>query len=117
MHRTLKVCDKIVVSATRRLREKKFKFGVKVPRNLKHAKKLDDDNGNTLWVDALKLEMVNLSCGLHSLDDDEPTPVGWTRASGHIIWDVKMDFTRKARWVKDGHRTPDLESSTFAGVV
>ena len=28
-----------------------------------------------------------------------------------------MDFTRKARWVKDGHKTPEFESSTFAGVV
>ena len=36
---------------------------------------------------------------------------------GHIIFDVKMDFTRKTRWVKDGHKTPDLETSSFAGVV
>ena len=28
-----------------------------------------------------------------------------------------MDFTRKARWVKDGHRTPDPKTSTYAGVV
>ena len=28
-----------------------------------------------------------------------------------------MDFTRKARWVLDGHRTPDPIGSTSAGVV
>ena len=28
-----------------------------------------------------------------------------------------MDFTRKARWVKDGHRTPDPTTSNYAGVV
>ena len=28
-----------------------------------------------------------------------------------------MDFTRKARWVKDGHKTADIVSSSFAGVV
>ena len=28
-----------------------------------------------------------------------------------------MDFTRKARWVKDGHKTEDIVSSSFAGVV
>ena len=28
-----------------------------------------------------------------------------------------MDLTRKARWVKDGHRTPTPASSTYAGVV
>jgi len=38
-------------------------------------------------------------------------------SSGHLVFDVKMDFTRKTRWVKDDHRTPDLTNSTFAGVV
>ncbi len=28
-----------------------------------------------------------------------------------------MDFTRKARWVKDGHKTPDPKSLSFAGVL
>ena len=28
-----------------------------------------------------------------------------------------MDFTRKYRWVKDGHQTPYPESSSYAGVV
>eukprot|EP00957_Ditylum_brightwellii_P040423 3059166-Ditylum_brightwellii.AAC.1 len=28
-----------------------------------------------------------------------------------------MDFTRKARWVLDGHKTPDPDGSTYAGVV
>jgi hypothetical protein len=36
---------------------------------------------------------------------------------GHLVFDVKMDFTRKVRWVKDGHRTIDPDWSTYAGVV
>ena len=28
-----------------------------------------------------------------------------------------MDFTRKARWVKDGYKDPDLTTLSFAGVV
>ena len=28
-----------------------------------------------------------------------------------------MDFTRKARWVRDGHNSPDSTTSSFAGVV
>ena len=28
-----------------------------------------------------------------------------------------MTLECKARWVKDGHRTPELEHSTFAGVT
>ena len=28
-----------------------------------------------------------------------------------------MDLTRKARWVKDRHRSPDLTASAYAGIV
>ena len=28
-----------------------------------------------------------------------------------------MDFSRKARWVLDGHKTPDPVGSKYAGVV
>jgi hypothetical protein len=34
-----------------------------------------------------------------------------------LIFDVKMDITQKARWVKDGHRTPDAITPSYAGVV
>ena len=51
------------------------------------------------------------------LEDHENVPVSWTKASGHLIWDVKMDFTRKARWVKDVHRTADPLGINYAGVV
>ena len=42
---------------------------------------------------------------------------GRTVATGHLIWDMKIDFTWKVRWVLDGHKTPDPIGSTFAGVV
>jgi hypothetical protein len=51
------------------------------------------------------------------LEDGKNAPQGYTKASGHIIWDLTMDFTRKARWVLDGHKLPTPEGSTYAGVV
>ena len=33
------------------------------------------------------------------------------------MFDAKIEFTRKARWFNDGHRTPDPETSSYAGVV
>eukprot|EP00957_Ditylum_brightwellii_P018850 1416957-Ditylum_brightwellii.AAC.1 len=45
------------------------------------------------------------------------TPVGWNMVTGHIIFGAKMDFMRKARWVLDGHKTPDSVESTYAGVI
>ena len=51
------------------------------------------------------------------LDEGAHAPHGWKQVTGHLVWDVKMDFTRKARWVLDGHKTPDPIGSTYAGVV
>ena len=38
------------------------------------------------------------------LEDGESLPSGWMNSSGHIIFDVKMDFTRKARNIEDSVR-------------
>ena len=78
---------------------------------------IDTKNGNQLWRDALAKEMKNVGVAFDVLEDHQRVPVGWTKASGHLIWDVKMDFTRKARWVKDGHQTANPIGSNYAGVV
>ncbi len=61
--------------------------------------------------------MGNVCFAFDILGQNAKTPPGWFKASGHIIFDVKMDFTRKVHWVKDGHKTPDLKTSSLAGVV
>lgn len=93
------------------------KSGIKVPATIKEAITLDKRNGNTLWQDTIAKEMSNVSIAFEILDDDQPIPDRWKPSSGHIVFDVKMDFTRKARWVKDGHKTPDPKTTTYAGVV
>ena len=35
----------------------------------------------------------------------------------YMVFDVQMTLERKARWVKDGHKTPEPEWSTYVGVV
>ena len=49
--------------------------------------------------------------------DGERVPPAYSEALGHVVFDVKMDFTRKARFVKNGHLNPDPIDSNFAGVV
>ena len=51
------------------------------------------------------------------LDEGAHAPHGWKQVTGHLVWDVKMDFTRKTRWVLNGHKTRDPIGSTYAGVV
>ena len=114
---TLRRRNAILSSVKARVRKKTHKYGIEVPTSVAHAKELDRINGNTLWIDALKLEMHNVGIAFEVLECGERAPEGWKRASGHIIWDLKMDFTRKARWVLDGHKLPTPEGSTYAGVV
>ena len=35
----------------------------------------------------------------------------------YLVFDVRMHSQSKARWVKNGHKTPDPETSNYAGVV
>ena len=36
------------------------KFGVNIPKSVQEAKAFDEDNGNTLWWDAICKEMNNI---------------------------------------------------------
>ena len=114
---TLRKGDGIVAAVNRRVQRATHKYGIKVPRTVDEALKLDKENKNDLWEKAIKKEMANVHAAFDILEDNENLPVGYSKATCHIIFDVKMDFTRKARYVKDGHKTPDPEGSTYAGVV
>ena len=93
------------------------KYGVEIPRTIKEAMNIDAKNGDTQWHDAIEKEMGNLKVAFDILENDEHLPPGWTKASGHLVFDVRMTLERKARWVKDGHKTPEPDHSTYAGVV
>ena len=114
---TLKQRDRIIASVNARARKVTHKYGHEVPFTLDDAKRIDAANGNDLWAKAVQKEMPNVLVAFEILEDDQPIPVGWQLSSGHLVFDIKMDFTRKARWVKDGHKTPTPTESNYAGVV
>jgi hypothetical protein len=47
----------------------------------------------------------------------EPSLNGFQEIRCHVIFDVKMDFTRKARFVAGGHTTNTPGSITSSSVV
>jgi hypothetical protein len=100
-----------------RFQKKSHKFGIELPTSINHARELGRINENNLWMEALQKETFNIGIAFEVLDDGASAPKGWSKVTGHIIWDVKMDFTRKARWVLDGHKQADPERCTYAGVV
>ena len=113
----IKEREVILAAVKNWMRRMMHKYGVEIPRDVKHAYEIDARNGNALWRDALKKEMYNVRVAFEILDEGVHAPHGWKQVTGHLVWDVKMDFTRKARWVLDGHKTPDPIGSTYAGVV
>ena len=113
----LKKKDTIISKVKSRLTQKTHKYGIEVPRNIHEALRLDEDSKTSFWRDAVKKEMRNVSVAFSFLEDDERLPIDAREIGVHLIFDVKMDLTRKARLVAGGHRTPDPIDTTYAGVV
>ena len=65
--------------------------------SIAHAKQLYTKNGNIYCQDAISKEMANVGIAFAIQYEVVKTPPDWIKASGHLIFDVKMDFTRKAR--------------------
>ena len=61
--------------------------------------------------------MYNVGVAFEVLEEESQVLKGWNKGTGHLVWDVKMYFTHKVRWVLDGHNTLDLVESTYTGVV
>ena len=114
---TIRKRDAIISQVRARAKKTTHKYGVELPTSVEHAYELDRKNGNTLWRDAIKKEMHDAAVAFQILDESESLPVGYKKATGHMVFDVKMTFQRKARWVLDGHKTPKPQGSTYAGVV
>ena len=61
--------------------------------------------------------MGNVSVAFKVLEDGKIPSAAHKKVPFHMIYDIKMDFTRKARLVAEGCRTPNPFTSTYAGVV
>ena len=102
------------------------KFGIRLPKTVAEALRFDKENGNTYWADAMSKEMGKAKVSFNPMDGCTPEQVrankidelrGFQEIKCHIVFDVKMDFTRKARFVAGGHTTEAPNSLTYSSVV
>jgi len=115
---TLKKKIRILKAVKSRIVDKTSNYGVKLPKTVKEALNLDEINGNTFWADAISKEMKNVSVAFDFLDPNANTPPGYTFMPCRLIFDVKMDFTHKARYVAQScFAENNISGSTYAGVV
>ena len=109
--------DTILSKLKARIRKTSHKYGIEIPKSVKHANEIDIRNSNTFCVDAIAKDMTEVGIAFKVLEDGNVASINWKKFTGHLVWGFKMDFTRKARWVLNGHKTRDPIGSTYAGVV
>ena len=114
---TLKKRDFIISAIHAQFIWQDYKFGIKVPANIKEARALDLENGDGFWKRSVEKEMKNIRVAFGLLEDGSRAPVGYQRIPCMLIYDVKMDFTWKTRLVAGGHVTQPPAILTYASVV
>ncbi len=108
----------LVHGRTTRYLKRTHKFGIEIPKTFKEALALDRKNGNTLWADAIAMEMREVHIAFNILPDGSSVPIGYQKIPCHMIFDVKMkDFRQKARLVAGGHLSKAPATITYASVV
>ena len=99
--------------------QRTHKYGIRIPKSIEEAKAIDEENGNTLWMDAIRMEMANVMMAFDEIDDPSKLGKEFNEITGHLIFDVKLgeNFRRKARWVADCHKTSAPSAVTYSTVV
>ena len=103
----------------------RYQHGFQVPKDYNDAIRLDKENGNTHWQDAMDLELSQIheykvfkDTGKAQFQNGKVvTPDGFQKIRVHFVYAVKHDGRFKARLVADGHLTKEPVESIYSGVV
>jgi hypothetical protein len=106
----------IILSQTRFLRPQ-YKYGICVLRNIEETIKFDLEYGNIFWETAIAKEIMNVRVAFKFLEPCKKPAPGYKKIQLSMIFDIKMDFTRKARLVAVGHLTDQPSCLTYSLVV
>jgi hypothetical protein len=80
--------------------------------------KLDKENYNILWQDAVRKDMKNIIIAFEILNGEESVPPTYQEILCHMIFDVKMeDFRCNERCVAGGHTTDTPHAMPYESVV
>jgi Reverse transcriptase (RNA-dependent DNA polymerase) len=114
----LKQHDRIIAAVNKRYHKRQFKFGFEMPKTVKHALEIDKENGNTLWQEAIALEMEAVRIAFKILHGEDAVPPGYQYMECHMVFEIKIEgFRRKARLVAGGHMTETPAVMTYAMMV
>ena len=94
-----------------------MKFGIHLPDMYEEAVRMDKESGNTFQKDATKKEMENVEIAFKFLDYGTKIQIGFKKITCHLIFDMKFELTRKARYVGGGHLTQVSPSLSYLSVL
>ena len=89
----LKKRDQIIAKVVSHTKKKSHKYEIEVPRDVRHAHKLDKINRNSLWADAIQLEMGKVQVAFDMRQKDTNVRPNYEYLNCDMVFDVKMDFT------------------------
>ncbi|KAI2506538.1 Reverse transcriptase (RNA-dependent DNA polymerase) [Fragilaria crotonensis] len=124
---TLRMRNRIIGKVKSRYWKTSHKYGVRLPHSVQEALQIDKETGTDFWWNAIQKELKKVMVAFEY--DESVTPeqireglakgkyVGFQEIKCHMIFDVKMDLTRKARFVAGGHMTEPPASITYSSVV
>ena len=122
---TLRTRNRIIAKVKSRYWKTSHKYGVRLPHSVQEALQIDKETGTDFWWKAIQKEMKKVMIAFEFDDGLTPDQVRQNKATYvafqeikcHMIFDVKMDLTRKARFVAGGHMTEAPASITYSSVV
>ena len=122
---TLRTRNRIIGKVKSRYWKTSHKFGVRLPHSVQEALQFDRESGTDFWWKAIQKETGKVEVALEydesvspeQVRQDKSLYVGFQEIKCHMIFDVKMDLTRKARFVAGGHLTETPASITYSSVV
>ena len=126
VHKVLRRRDRMISKVKSKYWRTTHKFGIRIPKTVDEAYRIDRETGTDFWTKAIEKEMKNVRVAFQSLEGVSPEEMkkgkvkpGYSYCGTHMIFDIKMDgkFTRKARLVADGHLTKTPSSITYSSVV
>jgi hypothetical protein len=116
VRKVLRRRDRIIKKVKSRYWKRTHKFGIELPKTVAEALKVDRDTGTNFWRKAVDKETKNVMPAFEFRDDSQ-VPVGYKHIDCHMIFDVKLDLTRKVRYVAGGHQTDPPKDMVYASVV
>ena len=112
----LKKQDQILSKVKTRDWKHTHKYGLELPKMVKEALEIDWQMGTDFWRKAIEKEMKNVMPAFQ-FTEDRKILIRYKHIDCHMIFDIKMDLTRKAWLVTGGHQTDLPKESVYSSII